>query len=274
MLPPIVFLVNSSLHTTNPDGSFKAFTFRYYVDLVADPRFGRNLLNTTIYAIGATSVAIFLGTLQAWIVERTNTPLRKYVFLVSIMSLGIPSVLYTIAFLLLLGKTGPVNQFFEAVTGIHQAVNVYSLGGMIVIEGIDFSPLVFLLLAAVFRASGRLVRGSRHHERRRNFSDISADYLQARDTGGRRALHSDLHARVRIVRDAGARRPAGQYRLADHRHLSVGRGSEPAQLRPGGGVLRGFDDHRRASCSPSTTDSRGMPKGSRRSPARAFGRAC
>ena len=153
LLPPIFFLVNSSLHTTNPDGSFKDFTFRFYVDLVANPRFGRNLLNTTIYAIGSTSVAIFLGTLQAWIVERTNTPLRKYVFLVSIMSLGIPSVLYTIAFLLLLGKTGPVNQWIEAVSGIKQAINVYSMGGMIVVEGIDFSPLVFLLLAAVFRST-------------------------------------------------------------------------------------------------------------------------
>ncbi len=153
LLPPIVFLVNSSLHTTNPDGSFKDFTFRFYTDLVANPRFGRNLLNTTIYAIGATSVALCLGTLQAWIVERTNTPLRKYVFLASILSLGVPSVLYTIAFLLLLGKTGPLNQLIQAVTGIKQAINVYSMGGMIAIEGIDFSPLVFLLLSAVFRAT-------------------------------------------------------------------------------------------------------------------------
>lgn len=153
MLPPIVFLVSSSLHTTNPDGSFRDLTFRFYEELITNPRFGRNLYNTAVYAIGSAVVAIVLGTLQAWIVERTNTPLRKYVFLVSIMSLGIPSVLYTVAFLLLLGKAGPVNQLLSAVFGVDQAINVYTMWGMIIVEGIDFAPLVFLLLASIFRSA-------------------------------------------------------------------------------------------------------------------------
>ena len=97
-----------------------------------------NLINTTIYAVGSAVVALTLGTLQAWIVERTDTPLRQYVFLVSIIALGIPSVLYTVAFLLLLGKAGPVNQFFADVFGIQQAINVYTMWGMIIVEGIDF----------------------------------------------------------------------------------------------------------------------------------------
>ena len=118
MLPPIVYLVSSSLYTTNPDGSFKDFTFRFYAELITNPRFARNLTNTAIYAIGSAVVAIALGTLQAWIVERTNTPFRQYVFLVSILSLGIPSVLYTVAFLLLLGKAGPVNQILAAAFDI------------------------------------------------------------------------------------------------------------------------------------------------------------
>lgn len=152
MVPPIIFLLTSSVYTTNPDGSFRDFTWRFYTDLVANPRFGRNLMNTSIYAVGAACVALVLGALQAWIVERTNTPLRQYVFLSSIISLGIPSVLYTAAFLLLLGKTGPINQLIEAVFGVSQAVNVYSMWGMIVLEGIDFAPVAFLLLAAVFRS--------------------------------------------------------------------------------------------------------------------------
>ena len=153
MLPPIVYLVSSSLYTTNPDGSFKDFTFRFYAELITNPRFARNLTNTAIYAIGSAVVAIALGTLQAWIVERTNTPFRQYVFLVSILSLGIPSVLYTVAFLLLLGKAGPVNQILAAAFDIPQAVNVYTMWGMIIVEGIDFAPLVFLLMAAVFRSA-------------------------------------------------------------------------------------------------------------------------
>ena len=154
MLPPIIFLLNSSVHTIKPDGSFDQFTLRFYKELVTNPRFLNNFINTSVYAIGSAAVAIVLGTIQAWIVERTNTPLRRYVFLVSIISLGIPSVLYTVAFLLLLGKNGPVNEVLALVFGPGKAyLDVYTMWGMVIIEGIDFAPLVFLLLASVFRSA-------------------------------------------------------------------------------------------------------------------------
>ena len=69
--------------------------------------------------------------------------------IVSIVSLGIPSVLYTISFLLLLGKTGPLNQFVIWLTDASEPpFNVYSLGGMILIQGIEYTPLCFLLLSS------------------------------------------------------------------------------------------------------------------------------
>ena len=154
MVPPVIYLIKTSLYTTTFDGAFDQFTFKFYVDLFTNPRFFNNFVNTTIYAIGSAAVAIALGVMQAWIVERTNTPLKNYVFLVSIISLGIPSVLYTISFLLLLGKVGPVNQvldfFFSTGRGY---ININTLGGMIIIEGIDFAPLAFLLLSSVFRST-------------------------------------------------------------------------------------------------------------------------
>jgi iron(III) transport system permease protein len=154
IVPPLIFLVKTSFYTTTFTGEFDKFTFAFYGELFSDPRFVTSLLNTAIYAMGSAAVAILLGVIQAWIVERTNTPLRKYVFLVSIISLGIPSVLYTISFLLLLGKAGPVNEVLDFFfsTGQH-GINVYSMWGMIVIEGIDFAPLAFLLLSSVFRST-------------------------------------------------------------------------------------------------------------------------
>ena len=65
-------------------------------------------------------MAIVLGVVQALIVERTNTPGRRYVFLGAVISLGIPHVLYVVAWLLLLGRTGPVNDtdhVFDAASG-------------------------------------------------------------------------------------------------------------------------------------------------------------
>jgi iron(III) transport system permease protein len=154
ILPAVIYLGQASLHETNFDGSFGDFTFGYYVDLVTGDRFFNNLINALLYAIGSAVVAIGIGVTLAWIVERTNTPFRHWVMIVSIVSLGIPSVLYTISFLMLLGKVGPANQLLMWIFGTENPIlNVYSLWGMILVEGIEFAPLSFLLLSSVFRSN-------------------------------------------------------------------------------------------------------------------------
>lgn len=154
IVPAAVFLAQSSLYETNFDGSFGDFTWRYYVEVFSNDRFLQNLINATLYACGSAAVAITLGVAQAWIVERTNTPGRNLVFIISIISLGIPSVLYTVSFLLLLGKTGPFNQVLMWATGASTPLfNIYSLWGMVIVEGIEFAPLSFLLLSSVFRSN-------------------------------------------------------------------------------------------------------------------------
>ena len=150
--PPLVFLVVASLHEIEYDGSFGAFTVENFVNLFDGTRFLRHLTTSSLYAVGSAITALCIGGAQAWIVERTNTPLRQYVLCIAIISLGVPSVLYTISLLLILGKTGPVNQILMGLFGQAEPVlNVYSLGGMILVEGIEYAPLCFLLLSAVFR---------------------------------------------------------------------------------------------------------------------------
>ena len=153
VLPPAIFLIAVSFHESRPDGSMGAFTTRFYSQLASDRFFAPSLINTFIYAIGSAVVAIVIGTLQAMIVERTNAPGRKLVLFGAIISLGVPHVLYTVSWLLLLGRSGPVNDIIAAITGTAQALNVYSMWGMVLIEGIGFVPLTFLLMSAVLRST-------------------------------------------------------------------------------------------------------------------------
>lgn len=154
ILPPVIYLVRSSLQEIEFDGSFGAFTLDHYRALIETDGILSVIATTAAYAAGSAVVALLLGGVQAWIVERTDTPLRGLVMIVSIVSLGIPSVLYTISFLLLLGKTGPLNQTLMALTGMTDPpFNVYSLPGMIMIQGIEYTPLCFLLLSSVFRST-------------------------------------------------------------------------------------------------------------------------
>ena len=154
ILPPTFYLVITSLYTTKPDGSFDQPTLRYYQELFTSPFFAASLLNTVEFAVGSAAVAILIGVVQALIVERTNTPGRRYIFLTAAISLGIPHVLYVVAWLLLLGRTGPVNSLianlFDSST---PPLNVYSMWGMILVEGVGFAPLTFLLMSAVLRST-------------------------------------------------------------------------------------------------------------------------
>jgi iron(III) transport system permease protein len=152
IVPPAVFLLNVSLYETRPDGSFGEFTLRFYQQLFSGRFFLPSLRNTLIYAFGSAAIAIVVGTVQALIVERTNTPGRKLAFFAAIISLGVPHILYVVAWLLLLGRSGPVNDAIMAVLQREQAIDVYSMWGMALIEGVGFVPLTFLLMSAVLRS--------------------------------------------------------------------------------------------------------------------------
>jgi iron(III) transport system permease protein len=115
IVPPALFLLNVSLHETRPDGSFGEFTLRFYEQLFSGRFFLPSLRNTLIYAFGSAAIAIVVGTVQALIVERTNTPGRKLAFFAAIISLGVPHILYVVAWLLLLGRSGPVNDAIMSV---------------------------------------------------------------------------------------------------------------------------------------------------------------
>jgi len=152
IVPPALFLVDVSLHETQRDGSFGAFTLRFYGALFSERLFLSSVRNTLIYAFGSAVIGIVIGTVQALIVERTNTPGRKLAFFAAIISLGVPHILYVVAWLLLLGRAGPINDVIEFLTQRPQAFDVYSMSGMALIEGVGFAPFTFLLMSAVLRS--------------------------------------------------------------------------------------------------------------------------
>jgi iron(III) transport system permease protein len=153
VVPPALFLINVSFYETARDGSFQGFTFRYYRELWNGRFFLPSLYNSLVYSIGSALIAIIIGTVQALIVERTDAPGRKLVLFGAIISLGVPHVLYTVSWLLLLGRAGPLNQFLAAFVSQEATVNVYSMWGMIFIEGLGFVPLTFLLMSAILKSN-------------------------------------------------------------------------------------------------------------------------
>jgi iron(III) transport system permease protein len=153
VLPPLYSVIQTSLFTTKLTGEIDQFTLQYYKNLISELRVLGPFLNTVYFSIGSALLATMLGGTIAWIVTRTDTPLRGLGYFTAFASFGTPFILYTIGWLLLLGKAGPVNHGLKAL--LNQAgpvINIYSLFGMIFIESLLWSPFVFLMLAAAFRS--------------------------------------------------------------------------------------------------------------------------
>jgi iron(III) transport system permease protein len=154
VFPPIWMLLRGSFASTKADLSTSGFTLQNYVDLVT----GRNLFvstwNSIVFSTLATVVSLLFGGILAWLVERTDVPLKRLAYITTIVSLGTPMILYVTAWLFLLGRSGPFNDLYKLfVDSTGTLINVYSQTGMIFIEGFLWSPLVFLLLSSTFRAA-------------------------------------------------------------------------------------------------------------------------
>lgn len=153
VLPPLYSVIQTSLFTTKLTGEIDEFTFRYYQDLIRELQVVGPFLNTLYFSIGSAVLATLLGGSIAWIVTRTDAPLRGLGYFTAFASFGTPFILYTIGWLLLLGKAGPINYWLKVILDQPgPVINVYSLFGMILIESLLWSPFVFLMLAAAFRS--------------------------------------------------------------------------------------------------------------------------
>ncbi|MCL5046212.1 MAG: iron ABC transporter permease [Actinobacteria bacterium] len=137
-----------------PPGVLGTFTLSNYVRAYAQPYAYTIALNTLVYSLGSTVLAVSIGTLLAWIIERTNTPLRNLLFVLSVVRITVPHMMMVIAWILLGSpQIGVINKVLQALLGLGQApLNIYSMWGMIWVEGIDKVPIAFLLVAGALRS--------------------------------------------------------------------------------------------------------------------------
>ena len=110
-------------------------------------------MNSIVFAGGSAALAISLGTLLAYLIVRTDVPFKPLMFAASLVPLIIPGILHTIAWIFLASpQIGILNlHVIKPLTG-GRSLDVFSLPGMIVVEGLHLSPLVFLLMVAAFRS--------------------------------------------------------------------------------------------------------------------------
>lgn len=108
--------------------------------------------NSLMFSCGAATLSLVLGTSLAYLNVRTDVPFKALFFAASIIPLVIPGILYTISWILLGSPDiGLINVVLEPIFG-GPVIDVFSIWGMIWVEGLQLSPIVFLLMVASFRS--------------------------------------------------------------------------------------------------------------------------
>lgn len=129
------------------------WTLANYSRTYSDPNFYKMVWTTTQFAFGSTVGALTIGVFVAWLVERTDLPLKGLVRAMVILPMATPPVLLAIGWVMLLSpRIGFLNIILMTVFGLERApINIFSLGGMIFVESLSLVPSTFLILSPAFR---------------------------------------------------------------------------------------------------------------------------
>jgi iron(III) transport system permease protein len=116
-------------------------------------------LNTVILAMASTFLSIGIAVLFAFLTERTDMPFRNVAWGLMLVPMAVPGILFAISWTLLLSPTiGLFNVWLRSLLslfGVEMSegpLNIYSLWGMVFLEGLRGVTTIFLMVVGAFRA--------------------------------------------------------------------------------------------------------------------------
>jgi iron(III) transport system permease protein len=153
-LVPLVFLLWQSVLTPQTAAVPSQFTLDNFRTAYFSADTAHLFLNSVQFASGAALLALSVGTGLAWMNERTNTPFKALFFALTIIPLVIPGILFTVSWIMLASpKIGLINLALQKLFDTDTVfINIYTMAGMIWVDGLHYSPMAFLLMTAAFRS--------------------------------------------------------------------------------------------------------------------------
>ena len=146
-LGPVVMLLMGSF--SKGLTAFGSFTLEKYIEAYTDPAFYEVIVNTIVFVLGSSIMATGLALFLAYLNNRTDIPFKFLFRIISILPMMIPHLLFAVSWALLLNPSnGMMNIALKNVLGLESApFNIYSLSGMILVEGLLDMPVSYLIIA-------------------------------------------------------------------------------------------------------------------------------
>lgn len=146
-LCPVVMLFVGSF--TEGLTGLGTFTLSKYVAAYTDPALLDVTINTLVFVLGSSIFSTVLALFLAYLNTRTNIPFKPLFTVLSIVPMMIPHLLFSVSWALLLNPSnGMINTVLMNVFSLEDApFNIYSLWGMILVEGLLNMPIAYLIIA-------------------------------------------------------------------------------------------------------------------------------
>lgn len=149
---PVVMLLFGSF--SQGLGAFGQFTLEKYIRAYSDPELVEIIFNTIVFTIGSGVLATILALFLAYLNTRTDIPFKFLFRIISIIPMMIPHILFSASWVLLLNPSnGILNLALRQIFGLETSIfNIYTLPGMILVEGLLDLPIAYLIIAPAMAA--------------------------------------------------------------------------------------------------------------------------
>jgi len=130
-----------------------SLSLQNFVGLFGDPRFYQAVGNTVICGAGATICSCLLGFSLAWIVSRTDLPGRRWFEIFNLVPFFLSPYVGAVSWIYLAAPhSGVLSRLLNQYLGLpDDFIRIYSLGGVIWVLSLFYTPYVYLFVIAPMR---------------------------------------------------------------------------------------------------------------------------
>ncbi len=136
------------------DGLRGALTLRHFEALTGDPLIYSALWNTAGFTLVTVITAMLLGGSIAWLVERTDLPGKRLVYLFMTIGLLVPTFFMAMGWVFFLHpRIGMFNVWMMKLFNLENApFSIANVVGMGWVEGLGLASLAFMMTSPIFKA--------------------------------------------------------------------------------------------------------------------------
>ncbi|MGH7886579.1 MAG: ABC transporter permease, partial [Candidatus Binatia bacterium] len=155
---PMTLLILNSFRIGPPSFFGGTWTLRNYVAAFNNPFFLGALFNTALFSLIATAGGLTTAVLFAWLIERSDMPFRGGAWVVMLLPIAMPGVIFALTWMLLLmPEVGLVNIAIRWLLGVFGCTlergpfDIQSLWGIIFLGWLRGVSTIFLMIVGGFR---------------------------------------------------------------------------------------------------------------------------